>query len=269
MDRPPAAHSPLPPFSVAERSYDAKPRSERHDFLQVVLPLAGVMEMSIGGEEGRVTGLRCAVVPPGRDHVFAARGDNRFLVADFRGPLAAAPNGDAEDPFRALNARGAALLPLLRIEAASGALTAPIVADALGRYARAALGLDAAVRPTGAVSPASGNEIAGRVRAFLDAAWDQPVSLPEAAAAACCSPSHATRCFRAAYGIGPVAYLQRLRIERARDLLATTDLTAGEVALRVGFVSQPWFTRLFAREVGMPPSAYRAAVLRESGKDRT
>ncbi len=269
MDRPPVVHMPLPPFSVAERSYGAEPRSERHDFLQVVLPLAGVMEMTVGGEAGRVTGLRCAVVLPWRDHVFAAHGENRFLVADFRGQLAETAYSGGSEPFRPLDARGAALLPLLRIEAASGALAEPVVADALGRYARAALGLDAALHPHGSVSGTSGNEIAGRVRAFLDAAWDQPVSLPEVAAAACCSQSHATRCFRAAYGIGPVAYLQRLRITRARDLLETTDLTAGEIALRVGFVSQPWFTRLFAREVGMPPSAYRAAVLRESGKDRS
>lgn len=263
MDGSPAAGTP-PPFTVVERSYGTEPRTERHGFLQVVLPMAGALEMSIGGEAGRVTGLCCAVVLPWRDHVFAARGANRFLVADFRGPLAAAAEQVAGEPFRTLDARGAALLPLLRIEAASGALAEPVVADALGRYARSALGLDAPAPPaaTGRASQA----IAHRVRAYLDAAWDQPVSLADAAAAACCGPAHATRCFRAVFGIGPVTYLQRVRIDRARGMLRTTDLTAGEIAAQVGFVSQPWFTRLFTREVGMTPAAYRASILRESDK---
>lgn len=270
MGTPPATGTSLPPFAVAERSYGSEPRTERHDFLQVVLPLVGALEMTVGGETGSVAGLRCAVVPPRCEHAFAANGANRFLIADFRGALANPGRLGTGGPFRPLDARGAALLPLLRIEAESGALAEPAVANSLGRYARAVLGLDLdEPRPEAGATrapAAAAHEIARRVRTFLDAAWDQPVSLADAAAAAYCSPAHVTRCFRAAFGIGPVAYLQRLRIARARELLATTDLTAGEIAARVGYVSQPWFTRLFARENGMPPAAYRAMILRESGK---
>lgn len=266
MDRSAVTGAAQPTFAVAERSYDAARRMERHDFLQVVLPVAGVMEMIVGGETGRVTGSRCAVVPPWCDHRFAAQGDNRFLVLDFRDSLATAAGSITDRPFRQLNARGTALLSLLRVEAASSTLAEPMAADALGRYARLALGLDEPMLPERSAPGSAGHEIAHRVRAFLDAAWDQPVTLPEVAAAACCSPAHATRCFRAEFAIGPVAYLQRLRIDRARDLLRTTDLTAGEIAARVGFVSQPWFTRLFAREVGMTPTSFRRTILRESGK---
>lgn len=275
MDAPPATATSIPSFAVAERTYGAEPRRERHDFLQVVLPLVGALEMTVGTEVGSVAGLRCAVVPPRCEHAFAAHGANRFLIADFRGPLSDPAPHAAGGPFRPLDARGAALLPLLRIEAKSGGLAEPAVADSLGQYARAVLGLDLGdseqrddLLDSGGAGAAA-REVARRVRAFLDAAWDQPVSLADVAAAACCSPAHATRCFRATYGIGPVAYLQRLRIARARNLLETTDLAAGDIAGRVGFASQPWFTRLFAREVGMPPAAYRSMILRESGKHRS
>jgi AraC-like DNA-binding protein len=244
--------------------------------LQLVLPLAGTLEMTVGGEHGRVAGLRFAVVAPGTDHVFHATSANRFLIADFPDEKAAADRatvGVDDAPFRLLNRRAAALLPVLRLESASGALAEPPVADALSRYVRAVFALDrqppAAPRDGAAASGARTRFVANQVRAFLDERWGEPVTLGDAAEAACCSPAHATRCFRSIYGVGPIGYLQRARIDRARLLLETTDLTAGEIAGRVGFVSQPWFTRLFAREVGMPPGAYRAAFLDESSNGQS
>ncbi len=68
------------------------------------------------------------------------------------------------------------------------------------------------------------------------------------------------RRFRAATGLSPVAYLQRLRIAGARDLLRHSNLSVGEIAWQVGLNDTSYFSRLFREQVGMPPLQYRGAV---------
>lgn len=65
------------------------------------------------------------------------------------------------------------------------------------------------------------------------------------------------RRFRGATGLTPLAYLQNLRIEKARGLLERTRLPVDEIAWRVGYADVPAFTRLFRTMTGLPPGAYR------------
>lgn len=64
------------------RSYAASAETHVHDFHQVVLPLAGCLEMEIGGRGGRAVGRMGGFVSPGERHAFAASARNRFLVLD-------------------------------------------------------------------------------------------------------------------------------------------------------------------------------------------
>ncbi|MFE0131936.1 helix-turn-helix domain-containing protein [Streptomyces sp. NPDC059037] len=59
-------------------------------------------------------------------------------------------------------------------------------------------------------------------------------------------------------GHGPKEYVQRLRISRAKELLAETDLTVVAVSRRTGFNDPGYFTRQFTRRTGVTPSAFRA-----------
>ncbi|MDC0716536.1 AraC family transcriptional regulator [Nannocystis bainbridge] len=56
------------------------------------------------------------------------------------------------------------------------------------------------------------------------------------------------------------SYLRRLRLDRAASLLATTDAPVKAIAARVGYASEPAFTRAFVRARGTPPQAYRRAL---------
>lgn len=62
-----------------------------------------------------------------------------------------------------------------------------------------------------------------------------------------------------AIGTSFVRELRRARVERAMQLLAATDEKLATIAVRVGCASPASFSEMFAREVGMPPSAWRAA----------
>ena len=64
--------------------------------------------------------------------------------------------------------------------------------------------------------------------------------------------------FRAQFGISPVKYRNRLRIERARELLTEADLTVSEVAYASGFENIGYFCRYYRKETGETPAETKA-----------
>ncbi|MFL5402650.1 MAG: helix-turn-helix domain-containing protein [Gemmatimonadales bacterium] len=95
-----------------------------------------------------------------------------------------------------------------------------------------------------------------RVRAYIDAHIGERISLGELALQAGVSRFHFARQFRLSTGESPMGYLRRVRIERSKSILQTSDTTIAEVAARLGFSDQSHFTRIFARLVGVPPGSY-------------
>lgn len=85
----------------------------------------------------------------------------------------------------------------------------------------------------------------------------EPLALADIAAEAHLSVYHFIRVFRAATGETPHRYLTRLRVDRARRLLTTTDLTIGQIAERCGFASPGALSTAFLAQVGVRPSVYR------------
>ena len=85
-----------------------------------------------------------------------------------------------------------------------------------------------------------------------------PWRVGELAAVAQLSTSQLERLCRRTLGMAPRGVLQRLRIENAVRLLATTTLTAGEIAAACGFYDQSSFTRQFRSVLGLTPGAFRA-----------
>ena len=65
------------------------------------------------------------------------------------------------------------------------------------------------------------------------------------------------RRFRATTGYTPVAYVQTLRIEEAKQLLETTPMPADEIGATVGYEDPASFRRLFKRQTGVTPGRYR------------
>jgi AraC family transcriptional regulator len=94
---------------------------------------------------------------------------------------------------------------------------------------------------------------------YIDAHLGQPITLGKMAEATGLTRMHFAAQFRAATGIRPHEYLLRKRIERARDLLLTSNASLVEVALNVGFQTQAHFTTVFKRFVGETPHRWRCA----------
>lgn len=81
-----------------------------------------------------------------------------------------------------------------------------------------------------------------------------PLCLAEMARLCGMSKYHMLRNFRAVYGCTPNKYLERLRMQKARELLAAGNLPVFEVAQQCGFDDQRYFARRFRKHFGRPPS---------------
>ncbi len=84
-----------------------------------------------------------------------------------------------------------------------------------------------------------------------------PWTLDELARAAHLSIPHFTELCRRQTGMPPLGLLIRLRLQRAMDLLQQGNHNVAEAALAVGYDDPFYFSRLFRKHMGMPPSACR------------
>lgn len=71
------------------------------------------------------------------------------------------------------------------------------------------------------------------------------------------STSHFIAQFAALFGETPLQCRKRARLERARELLLSTDEPATQIGLALGFTDLGSFSRLFTRHFGVPPRDYR------------
>jgi len=87
---------------------------------------------------------------------------------------------------------------------------------------------------------------------------ENSLSVAELAAACGISEAYFRRIFLRVYGVTPAAYIARLRLERAKELLFYGQMRTAETAARCGYGDPAYFCREFRRRTGMTPGEYRA-----------
>jgi AraC family transcriptional regulator len=153
---------------------------------------------------------------------------------------------------------GAILLDELETETSSGRLlveTAALTLAARLLHSHATTTLPYAAR----ARPLIGLDMTRlrRVIDFVEAHGDDDISVGELASVACLSPFHFSRAFKEATGLTPHRFISQRRLERARRLLESSELSIADVALMTHFSSQASFTRAFSRVIGLSPGDYR------------
>jgi AraC-like DNA-binding protein len=92
----------------------------------------------------------------------------------------------------------------------------------------------------------------------IDENLAEPMSNARLAEIALSSESRFIRRFREATGRTPARYVQERRLERASELLISTDFSIDRVAETCGFANRYYFTRVFTQRMGLPPGRYRS-----------
>jgi len=102
------------------------------------------------------------------------------------------------------------------------------------------------------------DEVILRAQDLIESQIDRPVSVDAIARDVAMSSRNFVRRFKAATGIAPSKYLQRIRVEAAKRELETGRESISVVAGRVGYSDAVAFRRVFKREVGLTPVEYRS-----------
>ena len=118
--------------------------------------------------------------------------------------------------------------------------------------------LHAAVMPQAETAPAP-TGIMDKAVEYLETRFAEDISSERLAAYMGYSRARLFVLFREHTGLTPNDCLQRIRIRRAKEMLANGDGTAAEIAAACGFADPGYFSRVFRRYTGLTPLAFRAA----------
>ncbi|MFW5435840.1 AraC family transcriptional regulator [Paenibacillus apiarius] len=100
-------------------------------------------------------------------------------------------------------------------------------------------------------------DLSGQVVRYLTEHYRETITLEAMARQLNYSPQYLSKKFKDQTGCSPIHFLIQLRMERAQELLLTTDATLQEVAASVGYPDLFYFNRMFKKHAGMAPGQYK------------
>ena len=112
------------------------------------------------------------------------------------------------------------------------------------------------------VKTGKAKELVAIARQYMDANFDQGVTVAQAAQYVFLSQGYFTRAFVHEMGISPMNYLMKKRIERACSLLENNEIKVSAISLQSGFSSPQRFNVAFRKLMGMTPMEYRKLHLK-------
>jgi AraC-like DNA-binding protein len=107
--------------------------------------------------------------------------------------------------------------------------------------------------------PDAAQRLVARFSDVMEHQFRTGAGIAEIAAELGVTPTHLTRCCRAASGRTAIELLQDRRIYEARQMLSDTAMPIGQIGAALGFTSAAYFTRAFQNQTGVSPSAFRRA----------
>lgn len=98
-----------------------------------------------------------------------------------------------------------------------------------------------------------------RVVDYIEAHLGEAMTVVDLASVACLSPGHFSRTFKATIGVPVWSYVQRRRLERARDMLLSSRKSIAQIAYACGFASQAHLTKSFGEAFRQTPGSFRTS----------
>ena len=98
------------------------------------------------------------------------------------------------------------------------------------------------------------------IQEWMQTRYNTSISLEHIAENFDISVRSLNRHFKKATGKTPMQYLQQVRIDNAKELLKTSNLSISEVAFSVGYPDSSYFSALFRKTISLSPKQYRLLV---------
>jgi AraC family transcriptional regulator len=244
-------------FVLTETSHPSGQRLDwhRHERANLVVVLQGAFMEVCAGRTFECNPHSVLLKPPGELHadVFGAR-LTRCLIIEIEPRRWPALEGMPCALERVEQMRGGTLHRLaLRI---AGELRSPDAASPLAIEGLVLEMLASALRLKAGKTEATPRWL-DEARQYAGANFRKQLGLADVAQAVGVHPFHLARQFRRYCRCTVGEFIRRLRIDFACQQLATTGTPLVEIALAAGFSHQPHFCRVFKRQTGMTPTAYR------------
>ena len=215
-------------------------------------------------ERQELGGGQCLLIPAGLPHAYGADEKTPWSIqwVHFQGRASAAfaalLGAETEVAVLTVPRSGTETLDLARIYGGlEQGYTQPNLLSAVAQLRLVLTELERAQRLG---RPSSAGEAITASLAWMSDNLAARADLASLAAAAGLSIPHYSDLFRRATGYPPVEHFLRLKIQRACQLLDTTELRVNEVAAAVGWVDPFYFSRFFRKITGQSPRAYREVV---------
>lgn len=87
------------------------------------------------------------------------------------------------------------------------------------------------------------------------------VSIKELAKDCYLSVGRFSHIFKELTGKSPLEYISEMRLQKAKDMLANTNLPIGKIAIDSGYKDQNYFSRIFKKAFGVSPSIFRKKII--------
>ncbi len=104
---------------------------------------------------------------------------------------------------------------------------------------------------------------------YMERHLEEELSLASLAAYSGYAEYYFSRKFKRETGLTPAEYLRKKRLEKAAMLLRATELDVQQIAMRLQFCSQSYFTDSFRKQFGVSPSKYRKEGINEPNSDQS
>lgn len=96
-----------------------------------------------------------------------------------------------------------------------------------------------------------------QVISYIQSSYRHNLTITDLAEKAHLHPNYFIRVFKRQFGISPIQYIKKRRLEEAKLLLVTTNLPLSEIGDRIGISDISYLSRIFKESTGFSPTAYR------------
>lgn len=101
------------------------------------------------------------------------------------------------------------------------------------------------------------SSVIGETQRYIRENYSRDISLDDVSREANISPYYFSKLFKDSTGQNFIEYLTNIRIEKAKELLLTTESSMKEICLMVGYSDPNYFSRTFKKNVGVTPTEYK------------